>query len=132
VTDIKLSVDAAGMWNSQLSLTPFILKMDAVVTAESVTVVCRDCKREYDAAAMDRKKRAESAEFEALQFLRRVVDEDCAVVPSSRCSQLEIAFAQRDNTFWVDPVTGCGFVLRPKAWLDRVNMSPRDSSRVGL
>lgn len=54
------------------------------------------------------------------ELLARLAKEGGCIVSSGSCSQMEIADAQARGDFYVDE-QGIGFVLRSKAWLDRVH-----------
>ena len=54
------------------------------------------------------------------EALARLVQRGGAIVSSNSCSELEIADARARGDFYVDE-HGYGYVLRLKAWLDRVH-----------
>lgn len=55
------------------------------------------------------------------ELLRRLVENGGAIVSSGDCSTLEIADARARGDFYVDE-GGLGYVLRMKAWLDKVHL----------
>lgn len=54
------------------------------------------------------------------ELLDRLACEGGCVVSSGAASELEISNARARGDFYVDD-NGFGFILRPKAWLDRVH-----------
>lgn len=54
------------------------------------------------------------------ELLARLVDRGGAIVSSGVCSEMEIADARARGDFYVDS-KGLGYVLRLKAWVDKVH-----------
>jgi hypothetical protein len=54
------------------------------------------------------------------EMLARLVERGSAIVSSGSCSEMEIADARARGDFYVD-ANGYGYVLRLRAWLDRVH-----------
>ncbi len=54
------------------------------------------------------------------ELLARLVERGGAIVSSGACSEMEIADARVRGDFYIDS-KGMGYVLRLKAWVDKVH-----------